>query len=125
MTGIRKYRNIYVIVGIIFAVIITQSSLDDRTQRMVLLAYIVLGFLVTEFIGRTILKKKEHEKIEVKGINMSWNIYVIVAIVFGIVITQSSFSAGTQVTLLLAYIVLGFLVTELIVRTILKKEAGI
>lgn len=124
MTGIHKYRNIYVIVGIVFAIIITQSNLDDRTERWILVTYIVLGIMVAEFIGRKISKKKGHEETEVKGINRPWNTYVIVALTFSVIISQTRFNVGTQVTLILAYIVLGFILTRLIVRRILKKQSN-
>ncbi|MGG0644943.1 hypothetical protein ABE021_13555 [Sporosarcina gallistercoris] len=66
MKGIYKYRCIYAVIGVVFAFIITQSSLDDRTQRWVLVTYIVLGIIVAEYIGRKILKKKVNAKTDHK-----------------------------------------------------------
>lgn len=66
MKGIYKYRGIYAVIGVVFAFIITQSSLDDRTQRWVLVTYIVLGIIVAECIGRKILKKKVNAKTDQK-----------------------------------------------------------
>lgn len=55
--GLLTYRGIYVMVGIILAVLVTQSSLTDRTQRWVLVAYIVGGIVVTEFLRKKASKK--------------------------------------------------------------------
>ena len=59
MKEILTYRGIYVIVGAIFAFLITQSSLTDRTQRWVLVAYIVGGIVVTELLRKKARKKKD------------------------------------------------------------------
>ena len=58
MKEILTYRGIYVIVGAIFAFLITQSSLTDRTQRWVLVAYIVGGIIVTELLRKKARKKR-------------------------------------------------------------------
>ncbi|MBD8016810.1 hypothetical protein [Planococcus wigleyi] len=59
MKEILTYRGVYVIVGAIFAFLITQSSLTDRTQRWVLVAYIVGGIIVTELLRKKARKKQE------------------------------------------------------------------
>lgn len=59
MKEILIYRGIYVIVGAIFAFLIIQSGLTDRTQRWVLVAYILGGIIVTEFLRKKLGRNKK------------------------------------------------------------------
>ncbi len=53
------YRGIYVLVGVIFALLITQSDLTERTQMWVLVAYIVGGIIVTELLRKKTYKRRD------------------------------------------------------------------
>ncbi|MCM3612752.1 hypothetical protein M4S82_16025 [Planococcus sp. MERTA32b] len=54
------YRGAYFIIGIFFALLVTQSALNDRAQLWILVAYIVLGGFITEVLRKKAGKKKEH-----------------------------------------------------------------
>ena len=68
MKKIITYRGIYTIVGAIFAFFVTKSSLTDRTQLWLLITYIVVGIIVTEFLIRKARKKQDEASTQVENV---------------------------------------------------------
>lgn len=60
MNKLVNYRSLYVLIGVVFALVITQSSLTENTQMWVLVAYIVGGIIVAELLTKNARKKKEN-----------------------------------------------------------------
>ncbi|MDN3429179.1 hypothetical protein [Planococcus notacanthi] len=60
MNKLMNYRNLYVVVGVVFALVITQSNLAQNTQMWILVAYIVGGIVVAELLTKKARKKKEN-----------------------------------------------------------------
>lgn len=68
MEKIIIYRGTYTIVGAIFAFLVTQSSLTDRTQLWLLVTYIVVGIIVTELLIRKARKKQDEASIQEENV---------------------------------------------------------